>query len=111
MATKPRRSGRLLRNDIRIPDDTGHTVADITALLAKAKEPREKPTAIRNLPRASIAVAEKVFQWRFTDEDKGARDDHVLELANTIAATGKPLDPILVFEAGDKFYRHPSCRV
>jgi ParB-like chromosome segregation protein Spo0J len=27
-----------------------------------------------------------------------------LELANIIAATGKPLDAILVFHAGDKFY-------
>jgi hypothetical protein len=104
MARKPRRSGRLLRKDICIPDDTGHTEADIAAMLVRAKEPHENPKAIRNLPRASIVVAEKVFQWRFRNEDIGARDDHVLELANTIAATGRPLDPILVFNAGDKFY-------
>src|SRR5665213_1495539 len=101
MATKPRRSGRVLRKDIRIPDDTGHTEADIAALLAKAKEPHENSTAIiRNLPRASIVVAEKVFQWRFMDEALGERDDHILELANTIAAAGKPLAPILVFDVG-----------
>jgi signal recognition particle subunit SEC65 len=104
VARKPRRSGRLLRKDICIPDDTEHTVADIAALLTKAKEALENPKAIRNLPRASIVVAENVFQWRLTNEDIGARDDHVLELANTIAATGKPLDAVLVFSAGDKFY-------
>jgi signal recognition particle subunit SEC65 len=88
VARKPRRSGRLLRKDICIPDDTEHTVADIAVILASAEEAHENSTAIRNLPRASIVIAEKVFQWRLTKEDTGARDDHVLELANTIAATG-----------------------
>jgi hypothetical protein len=74
MTRKPRKSGKLLRKDIRIPDDTGHTAADITPLLAKAKEAHENPKAIiRNLPRASIVVAEQVFQWRLTREDIGAR--------------------------------------
>src|SRR6476660_3587409 len=97
MARKPKRSGRLLRKDIRRPDDTGHTVSDIAALLAKAKEPQQNSQALRNLPRESIVIAEKVFQWRLANEDIGARDDHILELANIIAATGKPLDAILVF--------------
>jgi ParB-like chromosome segregation protein Spo0J len=105
MARKPRGpTGRLLRKNIRSPHDTGHTVADIVAALAKAQEPLENPKAIRSLPRESIVVAEEVFQWRLTNEDVGARDDHILELANIIAATGKPLDAILVFHAGDKFY-------
>jgi ParB-like chromosome segregation protein Spo0J len=104
VARKPKRSGRLLRKDIRIPDDTEHTVADIAAMVASATEPLEKLKAIRNLPRASIVVAEKVFQWRLTRENIGERDDHILELANTIAASGKPLEPLLVFYAGDKFY-------
>ena len=59
---------------------------------------------MRNLPRARIVVAEKVFQWRNTREDVGARDDHILEMANAIASTQKPLESILVFKAGDKFY-------
>ena len=92
MARKPKRSGRLLRKSIRIPEDTGHTVSDIAAVLAGAKEPQGSPKAVRNLPRESIVVAEKDFQWRLTNEDIGARDDHILELANIIAATGKPLD-------------------
>lgn len=104
MAKKPKRSGRVLRKDICIPDDTGHAVTDIAAMVAGTTAPLEKLKAIRNLPRASIVLAEKVFQWRLTREDIGARDDHILELANTIAASGKPLDPILVFYAGDKFY-------
>lgn len=105
MARKPKRPlGRLLRKDIRRPDDTGHTVVDIAAVLARAKEPLENPKAVRSLPRGSIVIAEKAFQWRLTGEDAGARDDHILELANIIAATGKPLDAILVFHAGGKFY-------
>lgn len=94
----------MLRKDIRIPDDTGHSVEDITALLAEAKAVHENPKVIRNLPRVSIVVAAKVFQWRLTNEALGERDDHILELANTIAAAGKPLEAILVFEVGDKFY-------
>jgi hypothetical protein len=105
MARKPKRpTGRLLRKDIRRPDDSEHTVLDIAGVLAKATEPLENSKAIRNLPRESIVIAEKVFQWRLTGEDVGARDDHILDLANIIAATGKPLDAILVFHAGDKFY-------
>ena len=106
MARKPIRSGRLLRKDIRIPEDTGHTLADIRGALAKAEEPQEntKVSRSRNLPRGSIVTAEKVFQWRLTKEDTGAREDHILELANNIVATGKPLDAILVFDAGGKFY-------
>ena len=102
MARKPKRpSGRLLRKDIRRPDDTGHTVADIAAMLAGA-EPQENSKATRSLPRDRIVIAEKVFQWRFLDA--GARDDHILDLANIVAETEKPLDAIIVFRVGDKFY-------
>lgn len=104
MATKPRRSGKLLRKDIRIPEDTGHTEADVEKMLAGAEEAQERAKPMRNLPRARIVVAEKVFQWRNTREDVGARDDHILEMANAIASTQKPLESILVFKAGDKFY-------
>ena len=37
-------------------------------------------------------------------QDIGERDDHILEMANHIAAAGKPLDNILVFHAGGTFY-------
>jgi hypothetical protein len=105
MVRKPKkRTGRLLRKDIRTPEDTGHKVSDIAEVLAKAKEPQKNLKDIRDLPRESIVIAEKVFQWRLTHEDAGARDDHILELAKIIVATGKPLDAILVFHAGDKFY-------
>jgi hypothetical protein len=83
---KPKGARRLLRKDICTLEDTGHTVADIAAMLAKAKGPLENPKALRSLPRESVVIAEKVFQWRF--EDVGARDDHILDLANLIAASG-----------------------
>ncbi len=73
-------------------------------VLARADGPRENTRASRNLPRDSIATAEKVFQWRLTADDIGERDDHILDLANNIVATGKPLDEILVFDAGGTFY-------
>ena len=104
MAKRPRRPGKLLRKDIRTPEDTGHTAADIEKMLVGAEGAKESAKPVRNLPRARIVVAEKVFQWRNTREDVGARDDHILELANIIAATGQPLDPVLVFKAGDQFY-------
>lgn len=63
MARKPKkRTGRLLRKDIRTPLDTGHTVSDIAAVLAKLKEPQENLKDIRSLPRESIVIAEQVFQ-------------------------------------------------
>jgi hypothetical protein len=104
MVKQPRRPGKLLRKDIRASDDTGHTAADIEKMLGGTEGAQESAKPVRNLPRVRIVVAEKVFQWRNTREDVGARDDHILELANIIAATGEPLDPVLVFKAGDQFY-------
>jgi hypothetical protein len=101
---RPRRPPRLRGSEIIQPADTGHTLADIAAILAKAKAPLEKLTGRCNLARESIASAAKVFQWRLPNENEGARDDHIQTLANAIRDTGKPLAPILVFTVGDAFY-------
>lgn len=101
---RPRRPPRLRGSEIVQPADTGHTLADIAALLAKAGASLDQPKGRCNLRRGSIVIAAKVFQWRLPNENEGARDDHIQTLANAIRDTGKPLDPILVFTVGDAFY-------
>jgi ParB-like chromosome segregation protein Spo0J len=101
---KPRRPPRLRGSEIVHPEDTGHTLVDIAALLAEAKEPHEQPMGRLNLLRGSIVIAVKAFQWRLPNENEGARDDHIQTLANAIRDAGKPLAPILVFSVGDTFY-------
>jgi hypothetical protein len=101
---RPRRPPRLRGSAIVQPADTGHTLADIAAILAKAKAPLEQPKGRRNLMRENIVIAAKAFQWRLPNENEGARDDHIQTLANAIRDTKNPLDPILVFAVGDAFY-------
>ena len=101
---KPRRPPRLRGSEIVQPTDTGHTLADIAAILAQTKAPPEQSKGRCNLNRESIFIASKAFQWRLPNENEGARDDHIQTLANAIRDTGKPLDPILVFTVGDAFY-------
>jgi ParB-like nuclease domain len=100
---RPRRPPRLRGSQIIQPADTGHTLADIAAILAKTKAPLEQPKGRCNLKRESIVIASKAFQWRLPNENEGARDDHIQTLANAIRDTGKPLEPILVFTIGDAF--------
>jgi hypothetical protein len=101
---KPRRPPRLRGSEIVQPADTGHALADIAALLAKAGASLEQPKGRCNLKRENIVIAAKAFQWRLPGENEGARDDHIQTLANAIRDTAKPLDPILVFAVGDAFY-------
>ena len=101
---KPRRPPRLRGSEIVQPEDTGHTLADIAGLLVEAKAPLEQPKGRLNLARDRIVVAVKAFQWRLSNENEGARDDHIQTLANAVRDTGKPLAPILVFSVGNAFY-------
>jgi ParB-like nuclease domain len=101
---RPRRPPRLRGSEIIQPADTGHSLADIAVILAKAKAPLEQPKGRCNVKRENIVTAAKAFQWRLPNENEGGRDDHIQTLANAIRDTAKPLDPILVLSAGDKFY-------
>lgn len=94
---------RLARKDIRKPDDTSATHADVQHALTKAKGPSVLK-GVQGLNRSRIVVAEKVFQWRMLDTDVANREDHILDMANAIVDSSKPLDAILVFPVGDKFY-------
>jgi hypothetical protein len=122
MASKPKTSGapklsrgtikklvkqkpakRLTRRDIRKPVDTNETQADVQRALTTAKASSVLKGA-QGLTRNSIVVAEKVFQWRLLDTDVANREEHILSMANVIRDSGKPLDAILVLQAGKKFY-------
>jgi hypothetical protein len=99
---KPVRA-RLARRDIRKPQDTSETHADVRLKLTKTKG-SSALKGVLGLTRKSIVVAEKVFQWRLFDTDVANREEHILSMANVIADSGKPLDAILVFQVGAKFY-------
>lgn len=96
-------SKRLVRKDIRKPADTNETHANVQQALRNAKGSSELKGALA-LSRKSIVVAENVFQWRLLDRDVANREDHILSMANAIVDSNKPLDAILVFPVGNRFY-------
>jgi hypothetical protein len=100
---KPKPMKRLVRKDIRKPPDTTETHADVQKARAEAKG-SSVLKGVQELNRSSIVVAENVFQWRLLDTDVANREDHILDMANAIVDSHKPLDAILVFPVGDKFY-------
>jgi ParB-like chromosome segregation protein Spo0J len=77
------------------------TIAELQAAADQTKRPTTWPN---QLPLSCILVADKVFQWRMRKWNQAASEDHVLELARVIIATEKPLEPIVVFPAGENFY-------
>jgi hypothetical protein len=94
---------RLVRKDIRKPGDTNETHADVQKARTKAND-SSVLKGVQEFNRSSIVVAEKVFQWRLLDTDVANREDHILNMANAIVDSKRPLDAILVFPVGDKFY-------
>jgi hypothetical protein len=94
---------RLVRKDIRKPEDANETHGDVQQALTNAKGSSVLKGTLA-LSRNSIIVAEKVFQWRLLDTDVANREDHILSMANVIVDSGKPLDAILVLQVGGKFY-------
>src|SRR4051794_33088624 len=75
--------------------------AHLAAAEAKGKRPTTHPTS---LPLGKIAVADKVFQWRLTDEELVADREHVWELVRVLSSSGRALDPIVVTPVGSKYY-------
>jgi hypothetical protein len=78
------------------------TVADLERRV-KAANARPKVFP-KSLPLGTIRVADKVFQWRMPSENIVAKEDHIFDLANALSDRGKPLDPILVFPVGERYY-------
>jgi ParB-like chromosome segregation protein Spo0J len=78
------------------------TVAD---LVRRTKTAKVRPWAHpKSLPLGNIRVADKVFQWRLSSENLVAKEDHIFDLASALLDRGKPLDPILVFPVGERYY-------
>jgi hypothetical protein len=94
---------KLARRDIRRPQDTNETQKDIERALSNTQG-ASGLKGILGLKRDSIVVAEKVFQWRRLDADVANREEHILGMANVVADSGRPLDPLLVLQVGDRFY-------
>jgi len=96
-------SGRLTRRNLCKPEDTGETRMEVERALRASKGPANLKERLE-LNRNCILVAEQVFQWRLLNEDVVNREDHIITMANAVADSGRPLDPILVLPVGDKFY-------
>lgn len=82
--------------------NSNETVADLERRVKTANaRPKASP---KSLPLGTIRVADKVFQWRMPSENIVAKEDHIFDLTNALLDRGKPLDPILVFPVGDRYY-------
>jgi ParB-like chromosome segregation protein Spo0J len=81
---------------------SNETVADLERRVATVNaRPKACP---KSLPLGTIRVADKVFQWRMPSENIVAKEDHIFDLANALRDREKPLDPILVFPVGERYY-------
>jgi ParB-like chromosome segregation protein Spo0J len=75
--------------------------AEIERLLASGV-PTE---VVTHLSRQDIEVAEQgVFQWRDAKVDPLDKARHVATLMHDLNITGRPLDPLLVFPAGGRYF-------
>jgi len=78
------------------------TRADVEAAIASGKPATNKITHLR---RQYIRVAAPgVFQWRHYARNSMESSRHVATLAAGLTQTGKALDPLLMFPAGEKYY-------
>jgi ParB-like chromosome segregation protein Spo0J len=79
------------------------TKAQIEELLAKANG--APAPEVTHLSREGIHVAEEsTFQWRCYERDRIRSARHIDTLKKALLTQGKPLKPILVFWAGDRFF-------
>jgi hypothetical protein len=77
------------------------TKAEIEELLTKANG--VSAPAVTHLERQDIEVCKHgIFQWRQPDQLKSS--NHIDVLKRALRSTGEPLQPILVFPAGDRFF-------
>jgi hypothetical protein len=93
----------LTRKNLCQLEGTDETHEDVQRALGATDGSQAFKGALK-LRRGSIVVAAKVFQWRLPNEDVVNREEHILNMANAVVDSSKPLEAILVFPAGDKFY-------
>lgn len=98
---KKRGKAKLTRTQL-VYVKSDETVADLER---RVKTANARPKACpKSLPLGTIRVADKVFQWRMPSENIVAKEDHIFDLANALLDREKPLDPILVFPVGERYY-------
>jgi hypothetical protein len=66
-------------------------------------EPLSKPPKTLRLQEIHVA-ARGVFQWRTVNENVFQSEANTLDMVRALKDPGKPLEPILVFPAGGRFY-------
>src|SRR5215475_2027253 len=77
------------------------TKAEIEELLAKTNG--APLPAVTHLERQDIEVCEHgIFQWRQPDQLRSS--NHIGVLTRALRSTGGPLKPVLVFQAGGRFF-------
>jgi hypothetical protein len=105
------------KNKLTLPAPTtgGTTKAEIEKLLTDSNAGSRE--AVTQLRWQDIKAAKPgVFQWRDAECDRYDKARHVSTLMRALSITGKPLDPLLVFPAGSKFFlieghhRHAAYR-
>jgi ParB-like nuclease domain len=91
------------------PKSGWHGRDDIEKLLAErpknngTQETQAAP--VTELRRKDIlAAAAGVFQWRLCERNEVRSDAHIKELVRALRTTGSAFDPLLVFQAGDKYF-------
>jgi hypothetical protein len=91
------------RPELRTPATGWITKAEIEKLLAKAKGAPAPP--VTQLRRQDIELcAQGVFQWRDYKIDQRDKAQHIAGLMHALSITGKPLDALLVFPAGGRYF-------
>lgn len=94
---------RIRRADVRMPEDSGKTAEQLQTEIDQT--PKLQGTPRRTVPRDTIGIAEKVFQWRGDHRrDQWTRENHILGLAKALRDGEKPLDHLLVLPVGAQFY-------
>src|SRR5262249_6457851 len=90
---------------------TKHRIVDIGTSVSMEDLRRievEHPRIHKGLPSElaleDIYVANNVFQWRFSGANIAALEEHTKVLMRVLEDHGKPLDPIVVTQIGDRFY-------
>ncbi|MGY4500402.1 hypothetical protein ACVWYH_004333 [Bradyrhizobium sp. GM24.11] len=99
------RAPRVTRANIRMPSDSGKTVAQLQADIDREGPREPEGPERRTVARQNIHVAEDVFQWRGDrKKDRWARENHIYTLAKALHEQKKPLDALQVLQVGEDFY-------
>jgi ParB-like chromosome segregation protein Spo0J len=96
---------RVTKADIRMPDDSGKTAAELQAEIDQSGPKASEGPLRRTVARKDIHIAEAVFQWRGDrSQEQWDRENHIYNLAKVLQNSGKPLARLLVLPVGEGYY-------